>query len=83
MRSGSVRFDKQASWYPGYEAENLAFTGGSQARLDDQFDSTATLFLGLDRTPDVDEEDFADEEELEMQQQDPRKTGGRSSVTGY
>lgn len=83
MRAGSVRFDKQASWYPGYEAENLAFTGQSQARLDDQFDSTATLFLGLDRAPDVDEEDFEDEDERDMRQRDPRRTGGRSQVTGY
>ena len=83
MRSGAVRFDKDASWYPGYEAENLAFTGGSQAKLDDQFDSTATLFLGLDKTPDLDEDDFVDEDELEMQRQDPRRTAGRSSVTGY
>ena len=83
MRSGSVRFDKDTSWYPGYEAENLAFTGQSEAKLDDQFDSTATLFLGLDRQPDLDEDDFADEDELEMARQDPRNSSGRSAVTGY
>jgi predicted phage terminase large subunit-like protein len=83
MRAGSVRFDKSAGWYPGYEAENLSFTGHSEARLDDQFDSTATLFLGLDQAPDLDEDDFEDEGEREMRRGDPRRSAGRSAVTGY
>lgn len=83
MRAGAVRFDKEAEWYPGYEAENLRFTGHSEAALDDQFDSTAILFKGIDSLPDLEEEDFEADEELEMRQQDPRKTGGRSAVTGY
>ena len=83
MRSGSVRFRKDASWYPGYEAENLSFTGVSEAKLDDQFDSTATLFLGLDRAPDLEDDDFDSEEELEMQRESRRQNNGRSSVTGY
>lgn len=83
MRAGAVAFDKEASWYPGYEAENLSFTGTSEARLDDQFDSTATLFLGLDRAPDLDEEDFESDEERDMRENDPRRAMGRSSVTGY
>ncbi|HQR20742.1 MAG TPA: hypothetical protein PKV98_07740 [Burkholderiaceae bacterium] len=83
MRAGAVRFDKEADWYPGYEAENLSFTGHSEAKLDDQFDSTATLFLGLDQAPDLEEDDFEDEDEVEMRRQDPRRTGGRSTVTGY
>jgi len=83
MRAGAVLFDKEADWYPGYEAENLAFTGHSEAKLDDQFDSTATLFLGLDQAPDLDEDDFEEEEEREMRRQDPRRTAGRSKVTGY
>jgi predicted phage terminase large subunit-like protein len=83
MRAGAVRFDKDADWYPGYEAENLSFTGHSEAKLDDQFDSTATLFLGLDQAPDLDEDDFEDEDEREMRRQDPRQVQGRSKVTGY
>ena len=47
MRAGAMRFDKEASWYPGYEAELLRFTGFSEAVLDDQFDSTAILVKGL------------------------------------
>jgi hypothetical protein len=83
MRAGAVAFDKDASWYPGYEAENLSFTGTSEAKLDDQFDSTATLFLGLDRAPDLDEDDFESDEDRDLRENDPRRERGRSSVTGY
>ena len=83
MRAGSMAFDKDAEWYPGYEAEMLSFTGLSDAKLDDQFDSTATLVLGLDRAPDLDDDDFEEEDEREMRRTDPRVTGGRSTVTGY
>lgn len=82
-RAGAVRYDKEASWYPAYEQEILRFTEGSDATLDDQFDSTATLFLGLDRMPEVEEEDFVEEDEVEMRRQDPRAKNGRSRVTGY
>lgn len=82
-RAGAVRYDKEAAWYAAYENEILRFTGVSDAVLDDQFDSTATLFLGLDISPEVEEEDFVDEDDLEMQRNDPRVTGGRSKVTGY
>ena len=43
MRAGQCRFDKQADWYPGFEQENLRFTGTAAATLDDQFDSAALL----------------------------------------
>lgn len=82
-RAGAMVFDKTADWYPGYEAENLRFTGLSDATLDDQFDSTAILVKGLDISPEIDEEDLEDEEEQEMRNQDPRRTGGRNKVTGY
>jgi predicted phage terminase large subunit-like protein len=83
MRAGAVRFDKEASWYDEYEAENLRFTGYSDALLDDQFDSTAILFRGLDMSAEVEKEDELDEEELEMRWQAPAAHDGRSRVTGY
>lgn len=83
MRAGSVVFDTEASWFPGYQAENLAFTGLSDAKLDDQFDSTATLFLGLAKTAELEEEDFESEEEYELRRSRPANSDGRSSVTGY
>lgn len=78
-----MRYDTEASWFEAYRAEQLRFTGHSDATLDDQFDSTATLVLGLDQSPDVEEEDFEAEEEIEMRRQDPRASAGRSRVTGY
>jgi len=90
MRAGGVKFDKQAEWYPGYEAELLKFTGASQATLDDQFDSSALLALGYEKYMDkVEEEDFVDEGELAMLDLARRRTAsaplsdGRSLITGY
>lgn len=91
-KSGGMRFLKTLDgrvdsptndWYPGYEAENLKFTGVSEATLDDQFDSTALLVKGFDLLPEVEEEDFESEDSQEMRRVDPRNSGGRSVVTGY
>jgi len=84
-RAGAMRFDKQATWYPAYEAELLRFTGHSEATLDDQFDSTAILMKGLDRLVDVTKEDFKteEEEEFEYEAESLRGDSGRSVVTGY
>lgn len=82
-KSGGMRFDKAADWYPGFENENLKFTGLSEAMLDDQFDSCALMVKGFEKLPEVENEDFEPEEEIEMRRQDPRRTGGRSLVTGY
>lgn len=83
MRARACRFNKQASWYPGYEDELLRFTGHSEATLDDQFDSSALLSLGFDDLAEVEEDDFLDDEELEARSHNPRKYSGRSKVTGY
>lgn len=82
-RGGGMRFDKAADWYPAYEDELLRFTGTSDAGQDDQFDSTATLVNGFEASAEVEEEDFLDDEELDIIHNDPRKIVGRSSVTGY
>jgi hypothetical protein len=78
-----MRFDKEAEWYPGYEHENLSFTGNGAAKADDQFDSTAIMVKGLDLTGDVEEEDFYTEEEEEFAQAVPQGKAGRSMTTGY
>lgn len=83
MRAKNCRFDKQASWYPDFEYELLRFTGGSQALLDDQFDSAALLVHSFENAGKVEEEEFIPEEELDMRRQDPRRDQGRSVVTGY
>lgn len=83
MKAGSCRFDKEASWYPGYEEELLRFTGITEATLDDQFDSSALLAKGFEELPEMDEEDFETSEEAGFRRSDPRKDQGRSTVTGY
>jgi hypothetical protein len=88
MRAGQCRFDKRAEWYPGFEQENLRFTGLAAATLDDQFDSAALLSRGFDDFTHVEPEDFYDEEQWELERgfQRRRKVGhsdGRSPVTGY
>ena len=91
MKAGGCRFDKETEWYPGYEAELLRFTGGAQAILDDQFDSSSLLAIGFDRYMDTPtQEDFMDDEEsaiVEMNRRQMRvyqpQNDGRSSVTGY
>lgn len=79
MRAGACRFDKSASWYPGFENELLRFTGLSDAVLDDQFDSAAILAKGIEMSSDVDEESFIDDRDYH----DDNSEIGRSTVTGY
>jgi predicted phage terminase large subunit-like protein len=86
MKAGNVFFDKDAPWYAPYESELLRFTGYSEARLDDQFDSTAILARGLDTAPILDEDDFTTDEELSFREQARQAqsiTDGRSDITGY
>ena len=86
MKAGAVFFDKEAPWYAAYESELLRFTGTGDARLDDQFDSTAILSRGLDNLPLLDEDDFLDDEQLSFREQArlaQRQHDGRSEITGY
>jgi hypothetical protein len=88
MRAGQCRFDKRGEWYPGFEQENLRFTGIAQATLDDQFDSAALLSLGFDRMPQMEEEDFFTDDEIEFERgfwnsRRQAPIDGRSAVTGY
>jgi len=84
MSARTCRFLKDASWYPGFEAELLKFTEGAEATLDDQFDSAALLARGLETWGPVEEEDFKSEEEEEFEWMAVNsRHNGRSSVTGY
>lgn len=84
-KNGGMRFDKQASWYPGYEAELLTFTGVTDAVLDDQFDSTALMSIAFDEWNEVDEEDFITEEEwaAKLESRNARGGIGGRSTAGY
>jgi hypothetical protein len=83
MRAGATRWDTESSWFVPAKEEMLRFTEHAEATLDDQFDAWSLLSLGFDDMHVLDEEDFEDEEEVEMRLQDPRRQDGRSEVTGY
>lgn len=88
MRAGGCRFDKQASWYAGFEQELLKFTGYNKSTLDDQFDSAALLSKGFDTLAEVEREDLLTPEEVEFEQgyfeaRRAPEVSGRSAVTGY
>lgn len=88
MRAGGVRFDKKADWYAGHEHELLRFTGGSQAVLDDQFDSDSLLAVGAEKLGAPEAEDFMEEEELNIFSKNQARRrrvadDGRSPSTGY
>ncbi len=84
MKARGMRFDRRASWYEGYEAELLRFTGMGEAILDDQFDSTVNLVVGLENwNPDEEDEKTEEEQEFDRQSAALMGTSGRSSCTGY
>lgn len=82
-RAGATRWDTQATGYESAKEEMLRFTGLAAARLDDQFDSCATLHIGYDLEPLLDDESFEPEEEIQMRRDDPRVNQERNQVTGY
>lgn len=85
-RTGACRFDTRAEWYPGYKAEVLSFTGVTDAKADDQFDSSAILHKGWETySHDLDEEDFMEEEEIEFERSSRglRGHGEYRPCTGY
>lgn len=86
MKVGACRFDTLADWFPDYKEENLMFTGDADADKDDQFDGTATLFMGLEIDPELEEGDQMTDEEQEFEREvaaSRRGGDGRSQVTGY
>ena len=84
-KSGSVKFDKEASWYFGLEDEMMKFSNsGAKSGHDDQIDVVA--YLGMIAAEiqrpmnlmELDEVDF-----LMFNKQMKKESGGRSKVTGY
>lgn len=85
MKAGNCRFDKESSWYPGFESELLDFSVTTEAIADDQFDSASIIARGLEDYEDVEPEDSMTEEEqaFENEFQSYQESRGRSRVTGY
>lgn len=86
-KSGGMRYNKRADWYPEYEQECTNFRADTEATLDDQFDSTSILCRGLEHYQPVEEEDAQTEEERLEEIEAYRARGGenqgRSQTTGY
>lgn len=84
-RAGMCRYDKHADWYQAYEQELLSFTGISEAKSDDQFDSTAILHRGIEMGVDVEDDDFDTDEEIEEEYESRRlrRQSNSTSCTGY
>lgn len=86
MKVRACRFDTMADWFPDYKEECLMFTGNSDAAHDDKFDASATLFMGLEIDPELEDGDEKSDEELEFEREAEFWKGGgegRSSITGY
>jgi len=86
MKTRACRFDTMADWFPEYKEECLMFTGNADAEKDDRFDGTATLFIGLEHDPELEDGDERSEEEEAFERESDfwRNSGdGRSSITGY
>lgn len=85
MRSGGMRFDKRALWYPEYEEEELLFTAEAEALSDDIFDASSWLCIGCEELAEPEAEDELTEEEQAWLAEGDRylRESGRSAVTGY
>ena len=82
-KSRSVKFDKNASWYPDVEGQLLTITdSGPRGAHDDYFDAFAYLGLTVDQFYEAQSDEEIEEEEYE-EMFDEFFDQGRSSTTGY
>jgi phage uncharacterized protein (putative large terminase), C-terminal domain len=78
LRSGGIRFDKEATWYPDLEDELVRFP---KDKHDDQVDALAWIGLVLDQIREAPTKEEIDEEEY--QEEFGTQYAGRNSTTGY
>ena len=82
-RAGQVRYDKEASWYPAFEAELMMVAdSGPRGRNDDQFDAFAYVGLSVDKYFEAYSDAEIAEEEYEEEFEDYADQG-RCWATGY
>lgn len=82
-RAGATRWNTLAEGYEDAKAEMLRFTGTTQARADDQFDSASILAKGFDLVGILDDDDAKSEDERDFERQAEEVDFGSRSVTGY
>lgn len=85
MKAGVCKFDMEADWFGAYQDELLRFQPSKQAQADDQVDGTAWMHIGLDSLGDIDESDFMQTDDIEMEEHAYHRANrdGVSHVTGY
>jgi len=82
-KAGAIKYDREASWYPSFEAELLMVAdSGPRGRHDDMFDAFAYLGLTVDQFYEAQSDEEIEEEEYEQVFEDYHDLG-RSHVTGY
>jgi len=83
VKARSVKFDKQASWYPDLESQLLTISdSGPRGSHDDYFDAFAYIGLTVDKYYEAQTREEEEEEEWE-EEQFSMFDMGRSAVTGY
>ena len=82
-KSGSIRYDKEASWYYGFHGELMMVSeSGPRGKHDDQLDAFSYLGLTIDQYWDAQSEEELEEEAYEEEFFDYHSLG-RNATTGY
>ena len=79
MRAGGIRFDKDKSWYPGFEDEMARFP---KDRHDDQVDALSWIGLALDKLVEAPTSEEEEEENYNHMLYESEPVG-MSATTGY
>lgn len=82
-KSGAIRYDKKASWYPDFESELLMVAdSGPRGKNDDYFDAFAYIGKTVDLYYEAQSQEEIEEEEYEREL-DETMDLGRCAITGY
>ena len=82
-KSGAIRYDKQASWFPEFYSEMQTITdSGPRGKHDDMFDVFAYLGLTIDQFFEAESDKEIEDAEFEEMFEEYHDLG-RSPVTGY
>jgi hypothetical protein len=82
-KSGSIRYDREASWFPDFEGELLTVAdSGPRGKHDDYLDAFAYVGLTIDQYYEAQSDEELEEEEYEQMFEDYHDLG-RCHATGY
>lgn len=82
-KAGAIRYDKDASWFPGFYSElTMVSESGPRGRHDDMFDAFAYLGLTVNQFWEAMSDAEIEEEQYEEAFEEYTSMG-RSNVTGY